>query len=313
MFKDLYLFDQMSEDGDFPPIISLNDDELSAKDDVYPDILPILALKNTVLFPGVVLPITIGRDKSIKAVKKAYESTKYIAVLSQKDLKNEDPGPEDLHHLGCVARIIKMLKMPDGSTTAILQGRMRCELTAMTQTEPYLQGSFDILQDEVAEKEDIEMDAIMSSVRDQSVRIIELSPQIPSEATSMLENMSNNSFLINFIASNLNLSIEQKQEILSVSNLNEKGKLVLKHLGAQLQLLELRSKIENKVRVDIEKQQRDYFLNQQLKTIQEELGHNPQHAEISALAKRGQDKKWPDHARDQFLKELNKAKILILK
>lgn len=308
MFKDLYLFDQMSEDGDFPPIITLNDDELSANDDIYPDEFPILALKNTVLFPGVVLPITIGRDKSIKAVKNAYDGTKYIAVLSQKDLKNEDPGLEDLYHLGCVARIIKMLKMPDGSTTAILQGRTRCELITMTQEEPFLQGNFNILQDEMEDKDDIEMDAIMSSVRDQSVRIIELSPQIPSEASSMLENMTNNSFLINFIASNLNLSIVQKQEILGVSNLNEKGKLVLKHLGAQLQLLELRSKIENKVRVDIEKQQRDYFLNQQLKTIQEELGHNPQQAEINALAKRGKDKKWPDHAKEQFLKELNKAK-----
>lgn len=307
MFNDRYFFDQMNEDGEFPPIIALNEDDFSEKDEVYPEELPILALKNTVLFPGVVLPITIGRDKSIKAVRSAYNGDKLIAVLSQTDVKDEDPGIEDLFHLGSVARIIKMLKMPDGSTTAILHGRAKCELEDMSQLEPFLKGRFMIIAEDHSD-DDIELDAIMSSIRDQAERIIELSPQIPSEATSMLDNMTNKSFLINFIASNLSLSIPQKQEILASNLLNDKGKLVLKHLGAQLQLLELRSKIENKVRVDIEKQQRDYFLNQQLKTIQEELGDNPQQAELNELAKRGKEKKWSDYVHDHFFKELNKVK-----
>ncbi len=307
MFTDLFFLDHLSDEGEFPPIISLNDDELTDKDDVYPEELPILALKNTVLYPGVVLPITIGRDKSIEAVKAAYDSSKFIAVLSQKDLKNEDPLADDLYHLGSIARIIKLLRMPDGSTTAILQGRARCNLRKLTKETPFLKGIFDVVAEEEVES-DMELDAIMSSIKDQSRRIIELSPQIPSEASAMLENMTNISYLINFIASNLNLSITQKQEILEMTPLRDKGKLVLKHLGAQLQLVELRSKIENKARVDIEKQQRDYFLNQQLKTIQEELGQNPQQAEINELALRGKKKKWPTYAYEHFVKELNKIK-----
>ena len=307
MFLDQYLLDQLSDEGDFPPILAINDEDDDNVAVSYPDQLPILALKNTVLYPGVVLPITIGRDKSIKAVKAAHDGKKYIAVLSQKDVDNEDPSAADLYQVGCVARLIKMLRMPDGSTTAILQGRTRCSLESMIQDEPYMLGTFSIVSDEDDEKT-MELDAIMSSITDQAKRIIELSPHIPSEANTMLENMTNRSFLINFIASNLNLKIKEKQELLEISILADRGKSVLKHLGAQLQLLELRSKIENKVRVDIEKQQRDYFLNQQLKTIQEELGQNPQQTEINELAKRAKKKKWPQHAQEQFLKEINKVK-----
>jgi len=307
MFSNLYFLDQLSDDGDFPPILSFNEEDEEGKEGSYPENLPILALKNTVLYPGVVLPITIGRDKSIKAVKKAHEEGKLIAVLSQKDVENEDPRAEELYELGSIAKIIKMLKMPDGTTTAILHGRTRCNKNGILYEEPYLRGTFDIVTDEEAPNK-MEFDAIISSIKDKAVKIIELSPQLPSEASAMLDNMENHSFLINFIASNLNLDVPQKQEMLEISNLSDRGQKVLVHLNAQLQLLELRSKIENKVRTDIEKQQRDYFLNQQLKTIQEELGQNPQQAEVNELAKRAKTKKWPAYAKDQFLKELNKVK-----
>ncbi len=307
MFSDLFFLDQLSDDSEFPPIISFNAEDEDDKDVLYPDNLPILALKNTVLYPGVVLPITIGRDKSIKAVKKAHEEGKYIAVLSQKDVTNEDPLSDELYEVGTIAKIVKMLKMPDGSTTAILHGRIRCQKSIVTQEEPYLRGDFEKVLDEESEDK-LEFQVIISTIKEKASKIITLSPQIPSEASSMLDNMSNHSFLINFIASNLNLDVPLKQEMLEISNTADRGQKVLSHLDAQLQLLELRSKIENKVRTDIEKQQRDYFLNQQLKTIQEELGQNPQQAEINQLAKRAKDKKWPTHAKDQFLKELNKVK-----
>ena len=298
--------DNLTEDVDFPPIITLNDD--AEEGDVsYPDLLPILALKNTVLYPGVVLPITIGRDKSIKAVKEAYNDSRLIAVLSQRDVDNENPTQSDLYGIGTVAKIIKMIKMPDGSTTAILHGKIRCALHSIDQYDPFLRGSFETIEDE-KDRNSLEFDAIISSIRDKAAKIIELSPQIPSEASAMLANMNNPSFLINFIASNLNLNVSEKQEMLELTILTERGKQVLKHLDAQLQLVELRSKIENKVRTDIEKQQRDYFLNQQLKTIQEELGESPQQTEINELGKRAKSKKWPIATKEQFFKELNKVK-----
>ena len=306
MFKDIFFLDNISDESDFPPIITFNDEEDNLHESI-PNTLPVLALKNTVLYPGVVLPITIGRDKSIKAVKKAYNKDKLIAVLSQKDVENEDPSASDLYEVGTVAKLVKMLKMPDGTTTAILHGRSRCITNSITQESPYLQGIFNIVKDSF-KKKDLELEAMISSIRDQASKIIELSPQIPSEAGTMLENMKNPSFLINFIASNLNLNVEEKQHMLEVSELKKRAQKVLKHLNAQLQLVELRSKIENKVRTDIEKQQRDYFLNQQLKTIQEELGQNPQQAEVQELAKRAKKMEWPQNAKEQFFKELNKVK-----
>ncbi len=306
MFNKFIIFSQLSDEGEFAPLMTINDedDDLKAEE---PRVLPILALKNTVLFPGVVIPITIGRDKSIKAVQKAHSTDKHIVVLSQRDLKNEDPSIEDLYAVGCIARIIKLIKMPDGSTTAILQGRKTCKLESITKDTPYLEGSVNVVSD-VSTHDEMEFNAIMASVKDIAEQIIEMSPQIPSEAVTMLQNMKNDSYLLNFIASNLNVDVKNKQDILETRNLFNRAKKVLTNLQSQLQLLELRSKIENKVRTDIEKQQRDYFLNQQLKTIQEELGQNPQQQEINELAERGAKKKWPVYAKDQFFKELNKVK-----
>lgn len=306
MFDNIFFLSQLGDDSEFTPIMSL-DDEDDGTQETHPDTMPILALKNTVLFPGVVIPITIGRDKSINAVKKAHKDTKHLAVHSQKDIKNEDPSFDDLYQTGCVARIIKMIKMPDGTTTAILQGRSKVSLSYLSSEDPYLEGRFEVLY-EVEPEDQMEFDALMSSIKDMAKRIIELSPQIPSEAVAMLDNMRNQSYLINFIASNLNLKVEEKQGLLEDADVMSRGRQVLKHLDAQLQLLELRSKIEDKVRTDIEKQQRDYFLNQQLKTIQEELGENPQQEQINELAKRAKKMTWPQHAKEQFAKELNKVK-----
>lgn len=308
MFDFLFEFSEIiNDDGDFAPMMSLTDED--EKENVrYPKNMPILALKNTVLFPGVVIPITIGRDKSIKAVKKAFNSNKLLGVSSQKDTDNEDPGGEDLYKIGCIARLIKMLKMPDGSTTAILHGSARFSARNYLREEPFIEAEIDIVPDIKNDAELMEFNAVMASIKDMARKIIELSPQIPTEAITMLDNINSDSFLLNFIASNLNLDVEKKQKLLECVDLKKRAEKVITQLDVDLQLLELRTKIEKRVRTDIEKQQRDYFLNQQLKTIQEELGQNPQHEEIAEFAKRAESKKWPENAKQQFEKELNKVK-----
>jgi ATP-dependent Lon protease len=299
------LSELINENIEFGTMMPLEDGKEGDSKD-YPKVLPILALKNTVLFPGVVIPITIGRDKSIKAVKKAFNSHKLIGVASQKDTKNEDPSAEDLFSIGSVARIVKMLKMPDGSTTAILHGNTRFQLDGLIKDEPYLEGNITLVPDVVSEN--IEFEALMASIKDTSRKIIELSPQIPSEAVAMIDNINNSSFLLNFIASNLNIDKPKKQALLEETDVFKRAESVMAQLNSELQLLELRTKIEKRVRTDIEKQQKDYFLNQQLKTIQEELGQNPQTEEINELAARAKKMKWPDAANQQFQKELSKVK-----
>ncbi|MEE9374661.1 MAG: endopeptidase La [Saprospiraceae bacterium] len=299
------LSELINENIEFGAMMPLEEEkEREAKD--YPSVLPVLALKNTVLFPGVVIPITIGRNKSITAVNKAFKDHKLIAVSSQKDTTNEDPSGEDLFEIGSVARIVKMLKMPDGSTTAILHGNNRFRLDGLTMEEPYLEGKISIIPD--VKSESLEFEALMSSVKDTSRKIIELSPQIPSEAVAMIDNIDNTSYLLNFISSNLNLDKIKKQALLEEVDVYKRAEIVMVQLNSELQLLELRTKIENRVRTDIEKQQKDYFLNQQLKTIQDELGQNPQTEEINLLEAKGKKMKWPDTANQQFLKELNKVK-----
>lgn len=307
MFEDTFFPQGFDEDNDFMPLISINDDEEEQEDEVFPDVLPILALKNTVLFPGIVIPITVGRDRSIRAINKSYKSDRIIAVLSQKDSKVEDPTAVDLYQVGTIARIVKLLKMPDGTTTAILQGRKRFRLGEMISEDPYMRGQINILEYEKPTNK-LEFEAIISSILDMARQIIELSPTIPSEATMMLRNITSHSFLLNFIASNLGIKVEIKQEILEINNLREKANLILHKMDSELQLLELKDQIENKVRGDIEKQQRDYFLNQQLKTIQEELGQNPQEEELRNLIERAKKKKWSKAVQDAFDKEFNKLR-----
>ncbi|MCC6279013.1 MAG: endopeptidase La [Saprospiraceae bacterium] len=307
MFENWLMSQQSDDEPDFVPLFSLEEEEETRQGEVFPDILPILPLKNTVLFPGIVTPITVGRDKSIRAVQKAYEDNRYIGVLSQRDVKIEAPGDQDLYRIGTVARILKLLKMPDGSTTAILQGRKRFRLESMISDDPHMLGKISMLEYEIA-KNKLEFKALLSSVRDAAKHIIELSPQIPSEAVVMLKNINNDNFLLNFIASNLGIKIHEKQALLELSNLREKASAILLHMDGELQLLELKDQIESKVRTDIEKQQRDYFLNQQLKTIQEELGQNPQEEEINDLLRKASKKKWPKNVRETFDREINKLR-----
>jgi ATP-dependent Lon protease len=294
------------ETGDVIPMFSMEDDELKF-DDTYNHSMPILALKNTVLFPGVVIPITVGRDKSIKALQVADKKDKLIGVITQRDMDNEDPTPDILHKVGTVARIMKILKMPDGSTTAILQGRTRFSPTSYIENPKMLEANVEILTDAVP-KRNVEFNATISTIKDYAKRIIDLSPNIPSEASLMLQNIKNNGFLINFIASNMSLPVEKKQEILEANEYIEKANIVLQSMQSEIQLLEIKGEIESKVRVDLEKQQKEYFLNQQLKTIQEELGGNPQEEELNVLEKRAKSKKWKPEVEEAFNREITKAR-----
>ncbi|MBL7805019.1 MAG: endopeptidase La [Saprospiraceae bacterium] len=307
MFENWIMTPESEDEPDFVPLFSLEEEDEAKAGEVFPDKLPILPLKNTVLFPGIVTPITIGRDKSIRAVQKAYESNRLVGVLSQKDVKIENPSARDLYRIGTIARILKLLKMPDGSTTAILQGRKRFHLDDMETEDPYMIGHVHDIEYEQP-KNKLEFRALISSIRDSARHIIELSPQIPSEAVVMLKNITNDNFLLNFISSNLGIKVHEKQAILEISNMMEKASQILRHMDSELQLLELKDQIEAKVRTDIEKQQRDYFLSQQLKTIQEELGQNPQEEEINALVERARKKKWPKPVQDTFVREINKIR-----
>jgi ATP-dependent Lon protease len=307
MFEEIFTPHSFEEDADFLPLISIEEEDDTESNEQFPAELPVLALKNTVLFPGIVIPITVGRDKSIKAISKAYEDGKIVAVLSQQDSEVEDPSAKDLYKIGTVARILKLLRMPDGTTTAILQGRRRFRLTEMLQEMPYMKGRIELL-DYIQPENKLEFEALIASILDLARQIIELSPNIPSEAMVMLKNISNPSFLMNFISSNLGSKISVKQKILEINDLREKADTILRQLHNELQLLELKDQIESKVRVDIEKQQRDYFLNQQLKTIQEELGQNPQEEELEKMIIRARKKKWPKEVGSAFSKEMSKLK-----
>ena len=309
MFKDFVHKELItaSNENEIIPIFSISEDEddQKLKEDI-PNTIPLLALKNTVLFPGIVIPITVGRARSVKAVKSAFDADKLISVFSQKDMNTEDPKEMDLYKIGTVARIIKILKMPDGSTTAILQGRQRCTLNQLIQEDPYMVA--DISQLPMNENDTIEFKAKISSIKDMSRKIIELSPQIPMEASLMLNNITNDGFLLNFIASNLNISVEEKQQILEIRDIEQKANEILDKVNSELQMVEVKGQIESKVRGDIERQQRDYFLNQQLKTIQDELGQNPQTEQIQEIEKRAQSKKWPEYVAKHFEKQLNRLK-----
>ncbi len=297
------------QDRGMLPIMPLDDDnDEDLKDLVLPDQLPILALKNTVLFPGIIIPITIGRDRSIKAVRNAHdEGDKLVAVLSQRNSSVEDPGRDDLYETGTLARILKLIKMPDGTTTTILRGRKRFGLDSVVTEDPFLQGSITDL-DYAPVENDMQFNALISTVRDLAASIIRLSPHIPSEASVMLNNIDNNVFLLDFIASNLAISVAEKQGILEKGNLIDKAQIILSHMNKEMQILELKDEIDNKVRGDIEKQQRDYFLNQQLRTIQDELGQNPQQEEIKELEAKAKNKDWGEDIQKAFDKEITRLR-----
>jgi ATP-dependent Lon protease len=294
----------INEDSEFFPLMSSEDEE-EMNNEQMPSVLPILPLRNTVLFPGVVMPITVGRDKSIRLIREANKKDRLIGVVSQQDVNIEDPVFDQLNRVGTTALIIKMLKMPDGNTTVILQGKKRFILQDEVQSEPYIKATIEPFK-EIKPAEDKEFKAIISSVKDMAMSIIQLSPNIPSEAGIAIRNIESTSFLINFISSNMNADMTAKQKMLETADLRERAKMVLEHLTTEIQMLELKNQIQSRVRTDLDKQQRDYFLNQQLKTIQEELGGNTPDLEIENLRERAQKKKWGQDLKTHFGKELEK-------
>jgi ATP-dependent Lon protease len=294
----------INEDSEFFPLMSSEDEE-EMNNEQLPEFLSILPLRNTVLFPGVVIPITVGRDKSIKLIRDANKGNRMIGVVSQQDVGIEDPSFTQLNKVGTIALIIKMLQMPDGNTTVILQGKKRFILKDEVQSVPYIKATIEPFK-EVKHKDDKEFKAMVSSIKDMAMSIIQLSPNIPSEAGIAIRNIESTSFLINFISSNMNADMIAKQRLLEEPNLRTRANLVLEHLTLDLQMLELKNQIQSKVRVDLDKQQRDYFLNQQLKTIQEELGGNSPDLELDSLKLRGAKKKWAKEVNAHFTKELEK-------
>ncbi|HEX5626259.1 MAG TPA: LON peptidase substrate-binding domain-containing protein, partial [Saprospiraceae bacterium] len=306
-FNKPFFNPKSKEDEELLPFVAVADDEEPSREDNFEDQLPVMPLKNTVLFPGVIIPITVGRDKSMRAVNHAAETNKFILVLTQTDHRTEDPEFNDLYQTGTVARIVKVLKMPDGSQTVILQGRKRCTVTEWTQSDPYLEARI-TRREHILSGKTIEYDAMIKSIQEKSRRIVELSPQIPNEAQVLLRNIDNDRFLLHFISSNINIPIDQKQHLLEMDDLHKKAESIMIHLNNELQLLEVKDQIESKVRTDLEKQQRDYYLNQQLKTIQEELGQDPHDQDVEELSRRAAEKKWTKQVQDHFEKELNKLK-----
>lgn len=294
--------------GNSPEEVGLDDlrNELDRRiDEDMPDTLPILPLRNTVLFPGVVIPITVARDKSIQLVKEAYlEKEKLIGVVTQKNSSVETPAISDLYNVGTLAVIIRLIRMPDGSVTIVIQGRSRFNVESYVQEQPYFRARVTPFPDELPTHE--ETRAMMINLKAEAARIIELAPNIPSEANQTLHNINSLDFLVHFIASNLNLEIESKQEILETAELLEKAQIVLEYLGRELQVLELSEEIQSRVKSDIDKQQRDYMLRQQIKVIQDELGDNTSENDVEELRKRGEEKKWTAAGLAVFEKEMSR-------
>jgi ATP-dependent Lon protease len=299
-------FLQQEDDMDFMPIIPLNDNEGGNAEQIdVPAALPLLPLRNTVLFPGVVIPITVGRDKSIKAIAESYKTDKLVGVLAQKDSSVEDPGIADLVTIGTVAKIIKLIKMPDGGTTAILQGKRRFKLLKVTSEEPYFIGEVEAIEEEII-KDDASFEASVSSIKDLAAQIIQLSPNLPTEASIILKNIEQPSFLIHFVGSNLNCELAEKQQLLEMSDLRGRAEKLLGLLQKELQFVELKNKVTTKTKTELDKQQRDYFLQQQLKSIKEELGGDSNDREIQEMKKKGEQKKWTAAAKELFQKEIEK-------
>jgi len=294
------------EDAEFLPIIPINENDIDQdKNLVIPDVLPLLPLRNTVLFPGVVLPITVGRDKSIKAVQDAYKGEKLIGVLAQKDANVEDPQVVDLCETGTVAKIVKLIKMPDGGTTVIIQGKRRFLLGDVVTEDPYFKASIQLLQeDEVPEEQDFE--AYTSTIKDLASQIIQLSPNMPTEASIILRNIESPSFLINFVSSNLNSDLPEKQRLLEITAVKDRAEKLIELLQRELQFAELKNKVTTKTRTEIDKQQREYFLQQQIKSIKEELGGESNDREIAEMKKKAEAKNWPEAAKLAFKNNIAK-------
>jgi len=297
--------DMIDRESDFIPLYSNEDYEKETNDD-YPDTLPILPLRNTVLYPGVVIPITVGREKSIQLIKDAYNNKNLIGVVAQKDASIEDPTTDDIYKTGTIASVMKVLKMPDDTTTIIIQGKRAFNILEITETEPYFVAKISLSQIAKVPLKDKSFNALIDSIKDLSNQIIKKSPNLPPEASFAINNIESPVFLVHFVASNLNVKISEKQRILEIDDVLKKSNTVLSHLMRELQVIDLKNQIQNKVKTDINKQQRDYILHQQLKTIQEELGGNPNEQEVTDLKKKSKNKKWTKEVEEIFNKELLK-------
>ncbi|HEY8660698.1 MAG TPA: endopeptidase La [Hanamia sp.] len=299
-----YFLGGPEDEMEFMPIIPLHENDDANDEQVIPAELPLLPLRNTVLFPGVVIPITVGRDKSIKAVNDAYKTDKLVGVVSQKDSLIEEPTVNDLVEIGTIAKIIKLIKMPDGGTTVIIQGKKRFKIDEITTDDPYFKAKITVLKEEEL-KDDNDFDAMVSSIKELAGQIIQLSPNLPSEATIILRNIENPTFLIHFVSSNLNSNIVEKQKLLEIQNIKARAEVLLNLLQTELQYAELKNKVTNKTRAELDKQQKDYFLQQQLKAIKEELGGDNV-AEVKEMQKKAETKKWPAAAKEMFNKGIEK-------
>ncbi len=304
--KETSLFFNSEEEMDFIPIIPLNEsDGDDSQETVIPTELPLLPLRNTVLFPGVVLPITVGRDKSIKAVNEAYKADKLIGVIAQKDSSIEDPAITDLQDIGTVAKIVKLIKMPDGGTTVIIQGKKRFKIGSITLEDPFFKAMVTLLEEEEAPV-DQDFEAYVANIKELAAQIIQLSPNIPSEASIILKNIEKPAFLIHFVSSNLNTGLAEKQQILEINHIKSRADVLMQLLQRELQFAELKNKVTNKTRTELDKQQRDYFLQQQMKSIKDELGGDSNDREIREMQKKGEQKKWPKAAKEMFRKGIEK-------
>jgi ATP-dependent Lon protease len=304
---NLSLNSMLNEDSELIPLMTPEDEEIINKESV-PEILPILPLRNTVLFPGVVIPINVGRDKSIQLIKDANKGDKVIGVVTQKNEDVEEPTGDDIYKIGVVAQILRVLKMPDGNTTVIIQGKKRFAIDTIIQSVPYLKATTKEIIEDVTTGNLKEFKAIIDSVKEQALEVIEENPMLPSEASFAIKNIKSNSFLVNFISSNMDLNVKDKQILLEQNNLKERALLTLKNLNKELQKLQLKNDIQSKTRSDLDQQQKEYYLHQQLKTIQEELGGVSNDEELEEMYLKSKNKKWEKDVGKTFEKELNRLK-----
>ena len=304
---DKMSFDDLGEESEFIPLMTSEDEEALEKENL-PEVLPILPLTNTVLFPGVVIPINAGRDKSIKLINDANKSNKLIGVVAQKDIKIENPSIENIFNIGTVAKILRVLKMPDGNTTVIIQGKKRFKIKSVVKTDPYIQATINSITDKNQKKSNSKFTATIDAIKDIALKIIKENPNIPSEASFAIKNIHSSAFLINFVCSNMNITVKDKQELLSSLNIENRALKCLKFLNVEYEKLALKNDIQSKVRNDLDQQQREYYLQQQMKTIQEELGENSYQEDIQELIKKAKDKNWNQDIKSHFEKELSKLK-----
>ncbi len=297
------------EESDYITLISEEDEDMLSRTEV-PSNLPLLPLRNTVLFPGVIIPITVGREKSIKLVRDAYKGNKTIGAVAQKEMEVDHPSLKDLYRVGTVAQILKILEMPDGSTSVIIQGKKRFEMLGLVSDEPYHIATVKSLDDVMPKKRNNQFQALIGSLRDLSLKIIKLSTNIPPEASFAVKNIESSTFLINFICSNSDVDISSKQKLLEINQVSRRAEVLLEHLSKEVQMLELKKDIQSKVKSELDQQQREYLLHQQMKTIQNELGGNPLEKEIAEMRNRASEKKWSKEVGEAFEKELSKLQRL---